>query len=409
MSFSGLTNQIRSSSQRSSRQGARISLIILHGQASTSDDSTINSMVSGSKQVSANYTVSNEGRLTGIVDEEDRAWTSGSSTDGGKGAAADRRAITVEVENSTGGPGWCFSAAAQKTVARLVADVSRRYSIPLVRITGVIGHRELWTVYRASYPTACPQSLDMDWITNDARAQLGQGTAPAPIPGNSQPASSSPTDYGFGLTGAAQLATQKALARLGRYTGDQDGQFGAQSVSAFQQWLKDSGLLTADYKVDGEPGEVYGLAIQTLAKRYGYTGDMDGQPGEDTSAAVQRWAASIAPSVPQVIVAPAGRGWSYWEPNGELCKRVQRALIKMHRLPANYEVDGIAGELFRKAVQTTLNVSGRFVGTVDGVIERGGCFGIQQYAHDFGSYTGDIDGAPREASWAGFALGLERG
>jgi N-acetyl-anhydromuramyl-L-alanine amidase AmpD len=63
-------------------------------------------MVKATKEVSANYAVSNEGRITGVVDEEDRAWTSGSTTDGGAGAAWDRRSITLEIENETAGGGW---------------------------------------------------------------------------------------------------------------------------------------------------------------------------------------------------------------------------------------------------------------------------------------------------------------
>jgi hypothetical protein len=69
-------------------------------------------------------------------------------------------------------------------------------------------------------------------------------------------------------------------------------------------------------------------------------------------------------------------------------------------------------------VQTTLNVSGRNGGVlirdgavksaVDGKLGRYNAYGIQEYARDFGSYTGKQDGDPREGSWAGFALGLER-
>lgn len=175
MTFSTLTDQVRQSTQHSPRQGADIDMFIFHGQASTNDDVTISMMVNRTRQVSANYTISNEGRITGVVPEEFRAWTSGSSTDGGKGAAMDRRAITVEIENQTGAPGWTFSAAAQEACARLLADVSKRYGIPLDR-DHCVGHRELYTRWGASYATACPQALDMGWIVNRAK-QLR--TAPA--------------------------------------------------------------------------------------------------------------------------------------------------------------------------------------------------------------------------------------
>lgn len=410
MTFSGLTNHIRVSEQSSSRNGCDIKYVLLHGQASTNNEATVDAMVSGSKEVSANYTIDNEGNIFGIVPEERRAWTSGSSSDGGKGAQFDRESITIEIENSTGAPDWKFSAAAEESAARLIADIHKRHpNVVLIRINGVIGHRELWTLYRASYPTACPQSLNMDGINNRARELDGEGSAPAAV--ITTPASviidDSAVDYHFGLTKAAMLAVQQGLARLGRYKGDQDGDFGKQSVTAFQTWLKDNHYLEAGYVVDGVPGEVYGLAVQTLATKYGYTGDMDGRPGDDTSAAIAKWAATLGKTVPQIHAGPSGRDWSYWEPTGDLAKRVQRALKKMGRY--NGLIDGKFGDLTRKGVQETLNISGRFVGKVDGLIERGGCYGIQQYAHDFGSYDGPIDGAPREDSWAGFALGLERG
>lgn len=136
------------------------------------------------------------------------------------------------------------------------------------------------------------------------RAARDGGSAPA---GGSTDSGTSGTDYAFGLTTEAQLAAQQALAVLGYYGGIQDGIFGPLSVSAFQQWLKDSGFLGGDYAVDGIPGPVYGLAVQTLAQGYGYTGDMDGYPGALTSAAIAAWGnstvAAHAPA-PAPVAAP---------------------------------------------------------------------------------------------------------
>ena len=62
-----------------------------------------------------------------------------------------------------------------------------------------------------------------------------------------------------------------------------------------------------------------------------------------------------------------------------------------------------------KGIQMTLANAGiRGGSSIDGDIQREGSFGIQEYAKKHGSYTGDVDGAPREASYTGFALGLER-
>lgn len=111
-------------------------------------------------------------------------------------------------------------------------------------------------------------------------------------------------DYGFGLNGTAQKECQRALTTLKLYSGAIDGEFGVLSVKAFQQYLKNVSLLPANYDVDGEPGPKYGLALQTLAKKYGYTGDMDGAPGDLTSAALIKWAAEINTPTTPVPVQP---------------------------------------------------------------------------------------------------------
>jgi len=110
-------------------------------------------------------------------------------------------------------------------------------------------------------------------------------------------------------------------------------------------------------------------------------------------------------------VVRSGADWAYRRPQGELAKRVARALIGKGRLPADYNNDGDPREVFDKAVQKTLNFSGVFKGQEDGKIERGGCYGIQDYAIKFGDYlqsSGVRDGRPEGLSWACFALGLER-
>lgn len=179
MSFSSLVQpgNIRSSSQRSSRGGAAIDHFILHHSAAFDVNQVLNEMVTGSRQVSANYVVANDGTLYGVVDEEDRAWTSGSTTDGGQGAAWDKRSITFEILDQTGAPDWLISDAAQKTVAAVIADCSKRYGIVPQRAGDdhgwtVYGHRELYTIYGASYSTACPGGLPLDGVTQAAAALL---------------------------------------------------------------------------------------------------------------------------------------------------------------------------------------------------------------------------------------------
>lgn len=401
MTTTGLATRVYNSPQKSSRGGAEVDTIIWHHAALLSAERAAQ-LFMGLKLVSCNAFITNEGEIWVFVDEAWRAWTSGSSTDGGRGASWDKRGLTVEIENQSGHPNWDISDAAIAAAQRLRADWYSRYNI-----RNEFGHRDLWVKFRASYPTYCPGPNTVARITG-ARIPIG-ASVPASVP-TSVPASV--LDYGFGLTKAAQLAVQQAFARTGRYTGDQDGVFGIVSVTLFQQYLKDINLLSSTYKVDGIPGRVYGLAVQVLAKQFGYNLDMDGRPGQGTSAAIERWAASVQPSVPLVVEIPQGRGWSYWEPTGELGKRVQRALAARGRY--NYSdgvsrpIDGVFGKFTRMGVQKTLNISEMFIGLEDGDIREGGSLGIQKYARAFGDYTGDMDAAPREGSWAGFALGLER-
>lgn len=153
MTHSALTNKIRLSSQSSSRRGARIDTFLIHHTASVSGrgDAIVNMMVNRTRQVSSNYVIGNDGYLWMVVDEDLRAWTSGSTKDGGKGAAWDRRSITVEIVNQKGAPSWAISSAAIDKAARLLNDLRKRYGIK-----HVLGHRDLWTRYKASYATYCP-------------------------------------------------------------------------------------------------------------------------------------------------------------------------------------------------------------------------------------------------------------
>lgn len=162
----------RTSPQYSSRNGAKIDRIILHHQASTNGMGGVNMMVNATKQVSANYVVLSDGTVVLVVPEELRAWTSSS-------ASWDGRAVTFEVENSTMGPNWLISAAAEEKLAQMVADIATRYGFPINRNT-VIGHRELNSRYGASYATACPGGMRLDWIVARAVEIQREGVAPTP-------------------------------------------------------------------------------------------------------------------------------------------------------------------------------------------------------------------------------------
>ena len=214
MTFSSVVApaNVRSTFQQSPRNGVKIDHFILHHSAAFDVNQVVDEMVSGSRQVSANYVVANDGTAYGIVPEEFRAWTSGSSTDGGAGAAWDTRSITFEVLDQTGAPDWLISPAASDTVARIIADVSARYGIHPQRSAPnqawtVYGHRELYTIFGASYATACPGGMNLDAITAAAAGIVTAG-------GNVTPLTNTMEDIMLIVDGGL-TATRKAIALVG--------------------------------------------------------------------------------------------------------------------------------------------------------------------------------------------------
>lgn len=122
------------------------------------------------------------------------------------------------------------------------------------------------------------------------------------------------------------------------------------------------------------------------------------------------------PSEDSWELAPGGEPNAPHWPRGPRMARVQRALSGMGRYDGI--IDGIGGQLTAEGIQITLNVSGKNGGIhvpdgsrptpIDGKLGENNAWGVQEYAKDFGDYNGLQDGDPREGSWDGFALGLER-
>lgn len=77
-----------------------------------------------SRNASANYGIGNDGKIACYVEEENRAWTSSSSSN-------DCQAITIEVSNSSTGGDWPISAAAWNSLVNLCVDICKRYGFKL--------------------------------------------------------------------------------------------------------------------------------------------------------------------------------------------------------------------------------------------------------------------------------------
>lgn len=147
----------------------------------------------------------------------------------------------------------------------------------------------------------------------------GQNSDPAPdiaaAVRGSQPGSgnASVNYHWYKLSGEAMGALQEMLAKLGKYSGPIDNDFGENSVKALQQQGKDWGYLPGDYEADGIPHNPdqeapsnYGFFLQQFAKNEGgYTGDMDGLPAGMTSEALVRGARKIINQISQPAPTPA--------------------------------------------------------------------------------------------------------
>lgn len=147
--FSRLISRTQITTDSSTRTRS-IDRFIVHHAATTSLATILALFAPGGRTVSANYALGG-GVLVGTVDEDRRAWTSGSE-------AWDGRAVTIEVANSRAGDPWPVGAPDFTLLAWLIADVASRYGFP-IDDTHILTHQELYTRYGASYPTACPGDL----------------------------------------------------------------------------------------------------------------------------------------------------------------------------------------------------------------------------------------------------------
>lgn len=143
----------------------RVSHVVLHHAATTSLASLEYLMEPGGRTVSAHYAVKDRERVLKVPLDR-RAYSLGSPR-------WDSKAVTVECANESV-RGWTISAASHESLALIVAHAAERFGFTPHRdgppeTWTVLGHREVYTIHGASYPTACPGGLDLDLVTRRAR------------------------------------------------------------------------------------------------------------------------------------------------------------------------------------------------------------------------------------------------
>lgn len=130
--FSPLCNTRVATKKYSSRQGKKVSRLIIHYTCGGTDASNVKLLSVGERKVSATYVLRRDGSLVGIVPEEYRPWTSG-------GFSADGPSVTVETVVAPKGEA---TPAQMETLARLAADLSNRYGWGALDRKNVMGHQE---------------------------------------------------------------------------------------------------------------------------------------------------------------------------------------------------------------------------------------------------------------------------
>ena len=161
----------------SSRVGFVPEFIVIHHMATTSFEDGMATWYGGG--TSANYAVSDT-EIVGCVGENFASWHAG-----GTGAYdipnipnINARSIGIEHVNSTGAPSWQVSDATIRNSAKLVADICKRYNIPITR-ERIKRHGEITK-------TQCCGGLDIDKLVRLAQeiANGGQSNGNGEQPKN---------------------------------------------------------------------------------------------------------------------------------------------------------------------------------------------------------------------------------
>ena len=107
----------------SERNGQKVTKITIHHAAGCLSAEALASIFKVQRRsASCNYAIGIEGDIIGVVPEEKRSWCSGSRWN-------DEQAITIEVSNCKGKPGWEVSETVMQSLVLLCADICRRYCI----------------------------------------------------------------------------------------------------------------------------------------------------------------------------------------------------------------------------------------------------------------------------------------
>lgn len=140
---------LRTPHRSDGRNGEKISRITIHHAAGVVSLESL-SNITMNKEASYNYGVSSDAKIGLYVSEANRAWTSSSGEN-------DRKAVTIEVSNSSNGDPWPVSDKVLNAVLCLCEDICRRNDIPKL-IYDPVGKQATsnLTMHKWFTPTVCP-------------------------------------------------------------------------------------------------------------------------------------------------------------------------------------------------------------------------------------------------------------
>lgn len=154
-----------------------VDTIVVHHNVTTNPQIALDTWAVGSGSgTSAHYEITDDA-IIGAVGENYIAYHAGGTgpADPPRMSDPNGRSIGLEHVNSTGeAGGWQVSDATTRRSGKLIADICRRYNLPINRNTIKL-HREITA-------TACPGGLDIDKLVRYAQEAAGQKPVSTPAP-----------------------------------------------------------------------------------------------------------------------------------------------------------------------------------------------------------------------------------
>lgn len=324
MGYSSLCSSIHrnpSYNHTAGRGGERVCKITPHHMAvKWTGERCAQSFDAYGRNASANYCIGYDGEIVGCVDENDRSWCSASGWN-------DRKAITIEVSNSSTGGDWPISQKSWDSLVRLCADICRRYGFRLDYDGTRNGTLTEHQMYAA---TNCPGPYlhaRMGELARQVNALLDSGAEPsAPVTGGGSAPSSGGKEYtGTGFGGTYRCNCSALNVRTSPST----------SASVVAQY-KSGQTVTLDDWYTIADGYVWGryTGASSGKMRYVAVGKATGRPeADDYLVRVGGSSASQSPDIDQmardVIAGKYGNGDARKKALGSNYDAVQRRVNEL--------------------------------------------------------------------------------